>query len=40
MKVRGTKRAQVQIDRAAQWWDENRPLAPEAFDEEIAGSRF
>jgi len=38
MKVRVTKRAQAQIDRAAQWWDENRPLAPEAFDEEIAGA--
>lgn len=36
MKVRVTKRAQAQIDRAAVWWDENRPLAPEAFDEELA----
>lgn len=36
MKVRVTKRAQAQIDRAALWWDENRPLAPEAFDEELA----
>ena len=36
MKVRITKRAQAQIDRAALWWDENRPLAPEAFDEELA----
>ena len=26
----------MQIDRAAQWWDENRALAPEAFDEELA----
>jgi plasmid stabilization system protein ParE len=31
-----TKRAQAQIDRAAQWWDENRDLAPEAFDEDLA----
>ena len=36
MTVRVTKRAQAQIDRAALWWDENRPLAPEAFDEELA----
>ena len=36
MKVRVTKRAQAQIDRAAQWWDDNRDLAPEAFDEELA----
>ena len=36
MKVRVTKRAQAQIDRAAQWWDENRDLAPEAFDEDLA----
>ena len=36
MKVRVTKRAQAQIDRAAQWWDENRDLVPEAFDEDLA----
>jgi plasmid stabilization system protein ParE len=36
VKVRVTKRAQAQIDRAAVWWDDNRPLAPEAFDEELA----
>lgn len=36
MKVRVTKRAQAQVDRAATWWDENRPLAPEAFDEDIS----
>ena len=36
MKVRVTKQAQVQIDRAALWWDQNRPLAPEALDEELA----
>jgi plasmid stabilization system protein ParE len=34
--VRVTKRAQGQIDQAAQWWDENRDLAPEAFDEDLA----
>ena len=36
MEVRVTKRAQAQIDRAALWWDQNRPLAPEAFDKELA----
>ncbi|MCC6197722.1 MAG: type II toxin-antitoxin system RelE/ParE family toxin [Burkholderiales bacterium] len=36
MKVRVTKRAQTQIDRAAQWWDENRDLAPDAFDDDLA----
>lgn len=36
MIVRITKRAQAQIDRAALWWDENRPVAPEAFDEDLA----
>ena len=36
MKVRVTRRAQTQIDRAATWWDDNRPLAPEAFDEDLA----
>ena len=34
--MRVTKRAQAQVDRAARWWDENRPLAPEAFDEDLA----
>lgn len=36
MEVRVTKRAQAPIDRAALWWDQNRPLAPEALDEELA----
>lgn len=36
MEVRVTRRAQAHIDRAALWWDENRTLAPEAFDEELA----
>jgi plasmid stabilization system protein ParE len=35
VKVRVARRAQAQIDRAALWWDQNRPLAPEAFDEEL-----
>jgi len=34
--VRVTKRARAQIDRAAQWWDENRDVVPEAFDEDLA----
>jgi len=36
VKVRVSKRAQGQIERAAQWWDEHRDLAPQAFDEDIA----
>ena len=36
MNVRVTKRAHAQIDRAARWWDENRFLAPEAFDEDLS----
>ena len=36
MNVRVTRRAQAQIDRAAEWWDEHRDLAPEAFDEDLA----
>ena len=36
MKVRVSKRAQDQIERAARWWDEHRDLAPQAFDEDIA----
>ena len=26
----------MHIERAATWWDQNRPLAPGALDEEIA----
>jgi toxin ParE1/3/4 len=36
MKVRVTKRAQAQIEQAATWWDDNRVLASEAFDEDLA----
>jgi len=36
VNVRVTNRAQAQIDRAARWWDENRDLAPEAFDKDLA----
>jgi plasmid stabilization system protein ParE len=36
VKVRVTKRAQAQIDRAVQWWDGNGDLALKAFDEDLA----
>jgi len=36
VKVRVTRRAQAHIDRAALWWDQNRPLAPKALDEALA----
>lgn len=36
MHVRVTKRAQAQIDQAATWWDDNRPRAPEAFDDDLS----
>jgi len=38
VKVRVSKHAQGQIERAAQWWDEHRELAPRAFDEDIANA--
>ena len=28
--------AQAQVDRAALWWDKNRPLAPAAIDQDLA----
>jgi plasmid stabilization system protein ParE len=36
VNVRVSKRAQAQIERAAEWWDEHRDLAPQAFDEDVA----
>jgi len=36
VNVRVSKRAQAQIDRAAEWWDQHRDLAPDAFDEDLA----
>ena len=36
MNVRVTRRAETQIERATRWWDDNRDLAPEAFDEDLA----
>lgn len=36
MRIRVTKRADAQIDQAAIWWEQNRPLSPGALDEELA----
>ena len=36
MRIRVTKRADANIDQAASWWEQNRPLAPGAVDEELA----
>jgi plasmid stabilization system protein ParE len=36
MRIRVTKRADGQIDQAASWWEQNRPHAPGAVDEELA----
>lgn len=36
MRIRVTKRADAHIEQAAGWWDQNRPIAPDAFDEELA----
>jgi len=36
VKVRVSKRAQARIERAAEWWDQHRNLAPQAFDEDLA----
>ena len=36
MRVWVTKRAEAHIEQAADWWEKNRPLAPEALDEELA----
>src|SRR5689334_17929246 len=35
MRLRVTKRADAQIDQAASWWEQNRPYAPGAVDEEL-----
>ncbi|MEW6689092.1 MAG: type II toxin-antitoxin system RelE/ParE family toxin [Pseudomonadota bacterium] len=35
MRIRVTKRADAHIDKAADWWEQNRPLAPGALDEEL-----
>lgn len=36
MRVRVTRRADAQIERAAAWWKQNRPLSPGALYEELA----
>ena len=36
MRIRVTRRVDAQIERAALWWEQNRPLAPEALHEELA----
>ena len=36
MRIRVTKRADGHIERAAIWWEQNRPLSPGALDEELA----
>ena len=36
MRIRVTKRADAHIEQAATWWEQNRPLAPGALDEELA----
>jgi plasmid stabilization system protein ParE len=36
MRIRVTRRADAQIDQAASWWEQNRPHAPGAVDDELA----
>jgi plasmid stabilization system protein ParE len=36
MKIIVFKRARRQLERAATWWSENRPLAPTLFVDELA----
>ena len=36
MRIRVTRRADAHIERAALWWEQNRPLAPETLREELA----
>ncbi len=35
VRIRATRRAAAEIGRAALWWKQNRPLAPEALHEEL-----
>ena len=35
LRLRVTKRADADIERAADWWEQNRPLAPDALREEL-----
>jgi len=36
VRVRVTKRADAHIEQAVTWWEQNRPSAPGAIDEELA----
>ena len=36
MRIRVTRRADAHIEKAADWWKQNRPLSPGALDEELA----
>ena len=36
MRIRVTRRADAHIEKAAAWWEQNRPLSPGALDEELA----
>lgn len=36
MRVRITKRADAHIEQAVSWWEQHRPHAPGAIDEELA----
>jgi len=35
VRIRVTKRADAHIEQAAIWWRKNRPLSPEALEEEL-----
>lgn len=35
MRIRVTRRANAHIERAAIWWEQNRPLAPQALENEL-----
>lgn len=35
MKIEIGKRARRQVERASNWWEENRPLAPLLFEKEF-----
>lgn len=34
-RIRVSRRAESQLEVASAWWSENRPKAPDAFEEEI-----
>ncbi len=38
LKVRFTKRAAVEVERADAWWRENRPAASDAIREDLASA--